>query len=119
MMAEVAYPIRETMPSWIYYVQILQDLTNKINQKPSKLLFPFASSHAFICKLSTSQGSNLLNPLIGKYPISKQLRIICLKTLKTITSPAITSFKDMVEQLQHPEDHPKNFSVFLQWVGNF
>lgn len=58
MKAEVAYPIRENMPSWIYYVQILQDLTNKINQKPNKMLFPFASSHGFICKVSMSQGSN-------------------------------------------------------------
>lgn len=57
--------------------------------------------------------------LIEKCPVSKQLRIICLKTQKTITYLIITSFKDMVEQLQHPEDQPKNFTVFLQWVGTF
>lgn len=50
MTAEVVYPIREIKPWWIYYVQMLQDLTNKINQKPRKMLFPFASSHTFICK---------------------------------------------------------------------
>lgn len=102
------------MPWWIYYVLMLQDLTNKINQKPSKMLFPFASSHVFICKLSMLQRSNLHNPLIEKRLTSKQLHIICLKTLKTITSLAVTSFKDMAEQLEHPEDQPKNFTVFLQ-----
>lgn len=59
------------------------------------------------------------NPLTEKKLTSENLSIVHLKTLKTTTCPAVTSFKHMVQQLQHPSDEPKDFSVFLQQVGYF
>lgn len=105
-MAEVAYPIRGTIPWQIYYVQMLQNLTKNLVKcsfllpHPMHLFANYQHHREAICIMFSIQ----------KCPVSKQLRIVCLKTLKTISSPAITSFKDVVEQLQHPEDQPKNFS---------